>query len=185
MKFFVALFAVAITSVCIADSWSPPTVLTIASTDGDTLVRVTPRRDDALPQALVFDYDAQAEVYVLRSKFALRNRMSPYRLAVSPQGKRIIAVEEYGSLGYGRDSVVVYDGSGHLLWRWSLSDIFTKDEIARIPTSTSSRWWIEGVTVVRQSAGYVAVIFPPRDRPEKPIYDRIWIDLETGKLTRG
>ena len=184
MKFFVALFAVAVASVGFADSWSLPTVLTVSSTNGDVLVRVEPSRDDASPQALVFDYDTHAEAYILRSKFTLRNRMSPYRLAVSPQAARIVAVEEYGSLGYGSDSIVIYDGSGHLLWRWSLSDIFTKDEIARIPSSTSSRWWVEGITIFRQSVGYIAVIYPPRDRPEKPIYYRVWIDLETGKLTK-
>jgi hypothetical protein len=187
MKLIVALFSLAILSSGSADTLSPPTVLTVASATGDVLVRVAPSTDEKPPQALVFVYDSKSESYSLRSRFALRNQIRPYLMAVSHEASRIIAIEEYGALGYGPDSVAVYDGAGQLLWRWALSDIFTKDEIARIPSSSSSRWWVETVVIIRQTTGYAAILVPPSESrfEKKPVYHRAWIDLTTGKLTKG
>ena len=185
MKFPLILFVFIFVSHGFADTWAPPPVLTVSSQRGDVLVRVVPTIGSDPLTAIVFDYDKKSESYVTRTKFPLRNQWLPYRLAVSSGATRVVAVEDYGAIGYGKDSIAIYDGSGRLLWRWALSDIFTKEEIARIPSTTSSRLWVESVDI--DGAGAVAVIRPPitTGSEEKRVYWQIVIDLATGKLTKG
>lgn len=188
MHMRIGLTFLVIASVCCADSWGPASVLTISSTNGDALVRVGLNELYTPPIALVYDYDAASEKYTLHSKFPLRNHIRPYLLAVAPAAKRIVAVEEWGGLGYGRDAIAVYDKDGKVLWRWSLKDLFSSEEMSQLPRSTSSIWWVESVTIAATAnGGYAAMISPVltyMGQSVKTVYTRLLVDLDTGKLTR-
>lgn len=184
---FASVF-MALTSDSWGDTWSSAGTRIASSTNGDALVRVSPNDDITPPIALVYDFDAATESYLLKSKFPLRNLIMPYLLAVTPKAKRVVVVEDWGGLGYGRDAIAVYEKDGKVLWHWSLKDLFTSEEILQFPRTTSSIWWVESVTIVKTAnGGYSAMISPVRShlgQPVNTVFNRLLVDLDTGKVTR-
>jgi len=70
----------------------------------------------------------------------LENTVSPVSALVSDSGRLVITFDEWGRVGY-RNAVVVYGRDGKLKRSYELGDILRWDQVLRVPTSVSSRWW--------------------------------------------
>ncbi len=130
-----------------ADSWALPKVRKTESKGGGYRFVATPAREAKAP--------AKSAVGLLERKKAdggyetvwegpLRNPMAPVSALVAADGSRVITFDNWHSVGYDHEVVVIYGEAGKLVRQFALEDLLTAEEIARVPTSVSSRWWSEG-----------------------------------------
>src|SRR5690348_12144403 len=70
----------------------------------------------------------------------LTNEISPASASVSDQGA-IATFDNWGSMGFGKNVVVIYARSGRKIRSLSLDDILPKTYIEALPRSVSSIWW--------------------------------------------
>jgi hypothetical protein len=179
------IVAVAILSVgARGDTWDFPNVEVVTSPDRSGLVRVVPGGSNATAVVMRFS-DSQRE-YRRIAEVQLSNLLAPVAVLVTNNARYIVTFDDWGYLGSGRNVVVVYDSNGKCLKSWSLSDIFTEDEIRTFTQTASSTWW-RGKVAVLEAAGFhpKIEIFPPERgwkfggsrNPASPIY------LELSTLT--
>ena len=159
----VAFLAVA-TPVVHADTWAPPSEEVYTSADGDTRVVVTPReiasrldyfRDDTegverpgqkpgsdRTQARArLERRATGDTWVTAWDVPLANDVAPVNAVVGDGGRFLVTFDHWHAMGFGDDVVVVYDGAGREVRRWSLDAIVGRDVAATMPRSISSLWW--------------------------------------------
>ena len=79
----------------------------------------------------------------------LINSISPVEALVSNNGKRIITIDNWHSVGYGIDVFVVYNEKGELIKRYKLDD-FTLFPINNYMFSISSIWWDCGIELLNK-----------------------------------
>jgi hypothetical protein len=70
----------------------------------------------------------------------LANEVGPVSASVSNQGM-IATFDNWHSMGYGKNVVVLYDRSGRKIRSMALDDILPKTYIEALPHSVSSIWW--------------------------------------------
>lgn len=71
----------------------------------------------------------------------LINDVAPGSAIVSNDGKFFATFDNWGSLGYGPDVIVIYTPKGGKEVQFSLNDILTPEEISRLPEKNNSLWW--------------------------------------------
>src|SRR5687767_7982871 len=138
----VALAALLVVAVpAIADRWPSPSMTTVSSTNGRYFVRL-------IPGAVFGDGgNARAVFYERRSLLTDRmiadvrlvNRVGPVDALVSNAGF-LITFDNWHEAGYG-PVVAIYDPKGSLISAYQAEQLYQPDQLARLPTSVSSRWW--------------------------------------------
>lgn len=145
-----------------ADSWQPPTPEVYSSSDKAWRLTVTPRAlvsslayyEDqvahrAHPGARAGNLQKQAQGYLQHREHGhwravwnapLLNDVGPVSAIVSSAG-RVVTFDNWGSMGYGKDVVVIYDDHGKPLRAMGLDDFLPKEYIEALPASVSSIWW--------------------------------------------
>lgn len=148
--------------VASADSWQPPTPEVYFSSDKAWRLTVTPRAlvsslayyEDqvahrAHPGARAGNLQKQAQGYLQHREHGhwravwnapLLNDVGPVSAIVSSAG-RVVTFDNWGSMGYGKDVVVIYDDHGKPLRAMGLDDFLPKEYIEALPASVSSIWW--------------------------------------------
>lgn len=71
----------------------------------------------------------------------LPNDVSPVSAIVSDRGKYVVTFDNWHSMGYGSNAVVIYGPGGKVVRELSLEDFLSKEEIERLPHTVSSIWW--------------------------------------------
>ena len=147
-----------------ADSWTLPKKQRYYSPNKKYLVEVTPKKLES--QLKYFEdkvnskEDAGAEKglknnramgafnvrgadgrYSKRYEFPLVNEVSPVVALVSSSGRYVVTFDNWHSVGYGDDVVVIYRSNGSLIKKYSLEDLLTEGDIETLPRSVSSIWW--------------------------------------------
>lgn len=124
-----------------ADSWAPPSLKVVASSDGRALVRVTPGsvRGGKQPDVQLYGYDAKSAHYALKARFQLRNRIAPVEVLLTGQGE-LVALDEWARMGHGT-VLAVYAADGRPRLQFTLDKLLGTDAAAKAPTSVSSTWW--------------------------------------------
>lgn len=79
--------------------------------------------------------------YAKKWEFRLLNEVSPVSALVSNNGKYVVTFDNWHSVGYGDDVVVIYGPSGALVKKFGLEDLLTEGDIETLPRSVSSIWW--------------------------------------------
>ncbi len=152
------------TASAVADSWALPTARTYHSANGEHAVTIAPKqlagqleyfedkvegREDAgglkgladnRPYASLFTVDAHAPS-VLRSRFPLVNEVAPVTALISNDGSWLVTLDNWHSIGYGPDVLVIYRTDGTMVRSLALEDLFTADDLDVLPRSVSSRYW--------------------------------------------
>jgi hypothetical protein len=145
-----------------ADTWFPPKVESYSSADGAWRLTVTPRDiesplayfDDKVKGrepagAVPGDRSTRARgsmEHVQNGKWRrvwagpLLNEVSPVSAIVSPSG-RTVTFDNWHSMGYGADAIVIYDDRGKLVRAMSLEDFLPGDYIRALPRTVSSIGW--------------------------------------------
>ena len=71
----------------------------------------------------------------------LSNAVAPVEALVSDTGRYVVTFDNWHSLGYGPNVVVIYGAEGQLLRSFSLEDLLSEAELRLVFRTVSSRWW--------------------------------------------
>lgn len=71
----------------------------------------------------------------------LVNEVAPVDVLIAGAGHRVITFDNWHSMGYGTQTIVVYDEQGNVIRMLGLEDVFPKWFVAAQPRSVSSIWW--------------------------------------------
>jgi len=147
-----------------ADSWAPPQTQVTPSANGQFRVTVVPRPLDG-PLAYFEDKvdgtepagqrkgEAQVSPIALVEKLdatgawrrvwqmPLVNDVAPPSVLIADDGSFLVTFDNWHSVGFGDDVVVVYDRQGTLVRQLSLEQILPAVYVPHIPRTVSSRWW--------------------------------------------
>ena len=84
-------------------------------------------------------------------KVKLSNEVAPVETFLSNDGRRLVTLDEWHSVGRGENVVAIYAApeagkgkEGRQLARYRLDQIMAPDETAKVKMSVSSTWWREG-----------------------------------------
>jgi hypothetical protein len=133
-----------------ADDWPAPAVQNVFSDNGRYFVRVVPGRStgDTVgfagsqqgPYARGEFYARQPNrSYQLVADVALQNPVSPVDALVTNNGY-LVTFDNWHNVGYGT-IVAIYAPNGRLVRGFTAEQLYSPDRLAKIPRSTSSRWW--------------------------------------------
>jgi len=114
----------------------------------------------------------------------LSNDVAPIGALVSDSGEYVITFDNWHSVGYGEDVVVIYGRGGKMVKRMALSDIVPPN--AHLPRSASSIWWGGKHYIDEKNLNLVLKVLSkwslePDDKPE---YKDVRVDLRTGDLIK-
>jgi hypothetical protein len=179
---FVAMFFAS--PQVIADSWPAATVKAVVSTDGGTIVRVTP--GDSIGDTYGFAgapkgefassqwFRFRANRYEVYQTARLLNPVAPIHVAVANDGT-VITLDNWHNVGFGY-VVAIYSPDGSVRTRYRLEDLYAPSEIEKIKRSVSSRWWhcAKGDPVIERN-GTLQV--------DAALGGRFTFQLETGAYT--
>jgi hypothetical protein len=106
-------------------------------------------RDNAGAMKGVKENRAKGAFYIRRAdggyskkwEFPLVNEVSPVNAIISDSGNYVVTFDNWHSVGYGDDVVVIYRSNGALIRKLGLKDLLTEGDIEMLPHSTSSIWW--------------------------------------------
>jgi len=140
MRLAFILIAIFFSTYCNAESWLEPSGLSAISRNGEYVLRVLPgdAESGAKSRALVYRLDGDA--YKIASEFSLPNRIQPVDVVISSRGK-IVALDDWGAVGWGEHVIAAYETDGTLLAAKSIEDLYTNEEISRMKSTAGSRWW--------------------------------------------
>lgn len=191
-----------------ADSWAPATVETTMSANGRYRVIVTPR---PLGGALPYFRDKVAGVepagqragsaqtvptarverrwkrgaWALVWEGPLVNDVAPVSVLLSDDGARLVTFDNWHSVGFGEDVVVIYDARGGLVRKLSLEDILPPYYIPHLPRSVSSRSWGGSHRLVDDDRQLELVVARPGVRRDREYSVPVRIQLSDGTLLPG
>ncbi|WP_447727321.1 hypothetical protein [Sphingomonas koreensis] len=165
---WLAAFVLALSFVSVpqarADSWVPPARATYLSPDAQTRLTVVPRGLES-PLAYFKDKVAQKEpagqaqgetrstaqaVLERRDEKGgwtriwdapLVNEVAPVRALVANGGQYVVTFDNWHSVGFGPDVVVLYGADGRHVRSFALTDLLPGSYIRGLPRSVSSLWW--------------------------------------------
>lgn len=147
-----------------ADSWSLPDISTHTSADGRYRFTVTPRAlsgqyeyfsdkvEGKLKSGALAGGNESARGQLQRrsgSKWKdewekeLLNDVAPVDVLVSKSG-HVVTFDNWHTMGYGDDVIVVYDASGALVCSLGLHDLLPAEVVDNLPRSVSSIRWRKG-----------------------------------------
>jgi hypothetical protein len=159
--FFVVGLALMVPAA-LADQWLPATPETYTSSSGRYRLTIFPRElAGALPyfEDKVAEKDrsgqrpdGQAKCEAVMEKLEgneyrrlwrkpLVNDVSPVSALVSEKDGRFVTFDNWHSMGWGDDAIVIYDSTGRLKKRFALTSLMSTKEFDRLPRSASSIWW--------------------------------------------
>lgn len=156
------LFSFLLAASAFADSWLPPSVQSYPSANGDWKLTVYPRgltnqldyfkdKVDGKPNAGGIPGDTQASPighmerkqggrWQTAWKAPLVNDVSPVEAVVSNDGVSV-TFDNWHSVGWGDDAVVIYAADGSQVRKFGLSAFLPKHYINAVPRSVSSIHW--------------------------------------------
>jgi TonB family protein len=119
-----------------------------------------------------------------RWKIKLINEVSPVDVLVSNEGDYVVTFDNWHSVGYGNDVIVIYDAAdGKLVKNLGLSDFLTDDDIKNLPATSSSIWWRGKHFIENAGKRLVLQVSKGRQDSEKNIeYFQVRVDLKTGSV---
>ena len=97
------------------------------------------RRSQTTCEAVLEKWVENAYQQVWRK--SLVNKFSPESALVSAADGSFVTFDEWGESGNGSNVIVIYDGSGELVRRLSLSDILSEEEMKNLPRTWSTMYW--------------------------------------------
>jgi hypothetical protein len=132
-----------------ADSWRPASVQARASANGQFVVRVIPgaSKGDVVgfagepkgPYATAEWHKFNGTSYEKVGTATLLNPVAPVDIEVTNDGS-LVTFDNWHNLGYGA-VLVIYTPSGTITKKYTLPDLYSKSDLARIQTSISSIHW--------------------------------------------
>lgn len=115
----------------------------------------------------------------------LSNDVAPVAALVSDSGKYVVTFDNWHSVGYGNDVVVIYGQGGKTIRKMALSDIVPPH--THLPRSVSSIWWGGKHYIDEKNFHLVLKVvskwsYSPDDERE---YKNVRVDLTNGQLVKA
>lgn len=189
---------VMIAPTALGDSWAPATTKVYLSSDQTWRFTVTPRavsgplayfedkvagRKDA--GALPGNLQKRAQGFMGHLEHGhwravwnepLLNEVSPVMAIVSSSGLAV-TFDNWFSVGYGKDAVVIYDGRGKPVRAMALEDFLPKAYIEALPHSVSSIRWGDGHRFSADGKRLILRVVVPNENPAKA-----WTDPKAARV---
>jgi TonB family protein len=202
----VFVFAVGVVFNVRADSWALPEKRKYYSPDKKYYFEVTPKKlesqleyfrdkvegkENAGAAGGVKDNRAKGAFYARRAgggysrkwEAALVNEVSPVRALVSGSGRYVVTFDNWHSVGYGDDVVVIYNAQGGLIKKFGLEDLLTEGDIETFQRSVSSIHWGRE-HYIDESQGLLVLKIVSNGKSsweESATYHELKIELATGR----
>ena len=114
----------------------------------------------------------------------LLNDVAPVDALVSNTGEFVVTFDNWHSMGYGDNIVVIYGRNGSVIRKFSLEDIFRKNDINNLPRSVSSVYWGRNHYIDDNKHLLVLKLVCNwnGDFKEEPEYRELRVDLKTGAI---
>jgi hypothetical protein len=93
----------------------------------------------------------------------LLNEVAPVDVLVANDGRGIVTFDNWHSMGYGPNTIVVYDGQGNVVRAFGLEDVFPKWFVGAQAHSVSSIWWRGQPRISDDGSAAVVPIKLPND----------------------
>jgi hypothetical protein len=161
MRFFASLFGLLLVALlsrpAFADSWLLPKLETTYSPNKAFRFTTTPR--DVKSQLTYFETKAAGKdlpvapaangrleklvgnEWQLVWTSRLDNEVAPVEVMISDDGSNVITFDNWASVGFGDNVVVIYGREGKLVRKFSLEDLMPPYVVQALPHSVSSIWW--------------------------------------------
>ncbi len=115
----------------------------------------------------------------------LRNEVAPVSALVSNDGAHVVTFDNWHSVGFGDNVVVIYSADGAVVRSFRLDDLLPADYIRALPRSVSSLWWHGEHRFSPDGRQLLLAIVVPNDEisafdPRETI--DMAVDLNTGAL---
>ena len=205
-----AAFAVVLAFVAVpqarGDSWMPPGKATYLSPDQRTRLTVLPRglenrladlegedtKKEGAGQAAeetpataraVLERRGQKGGWTRIWEAPLVNEVAPTRALVANGGQHVFTFDNWYSLGFGPDAVVIYGADGGHVRSFALTDLLPETYIRALPRSVSSLWWGGEHRLSPDGRQLIlAIAMPGEDSPHSGETVAIAIDLASARL---
>lgn len=112
---------------------------------------------------------------------ALVNAIAPVELLVSDNGF-VVTFDNWHSVGYGKDVIVIYEPTGRLVREIALTDLVSQDYIDSLPHSVSSLSWRKGASVDAYGNELVVEVLVPSDQRDATKSIPFRIGLRDGRI---
>ena len=132
-----ALLAAAV-STAYADDWPTPTTKYVKSGSGRYRVVVVPGAKGKPGSLELFDDRDPTKPKKLYRRAPV-NQVAPVKVLLSDSG-RLVTLDEWHNAGY-KHALVIYDKKGKVVVDCALEHLLQPEELAKVDTSISSRWW--------------------------------------------
>lgn len=208
MQWLAAVFGVmwlAAATPVLADSWMPPERNTYESADKATRLTVIPRElegslpyfedklDDKEPAGQRAGGEPRARGVLERRvggkwvtlwRAPLANEVAPVSALVTNGGDYVATFDNWHSVGFGENVIVIYRADGTIVRSMALKDILPEDYIRALPTSVSSTWWSGEHELSRDQRSLILKVAVPGEMAHEPRgYVDVLVDLATGAVT--
>lgn len=190
IAFLLLLLLVPVTAAR-ADSWVPPSKQTYKSRDGGARLIVTPR---ALTSPLAYFEDkvqgrepagapagsgAGTAMATLERRGPsgrwekvwtqpLANEVAPVHVVLANGGRAFATFDNWHSMGYGPDAVVVYGGDGKVVRRLGLAELFPEWFVEALPRSVSSIHWRGQPRIFEKDGNVIVPVVQPSNDEDVP-----------------
>jgi len=199
----------ALARFAVADEWLPPKTQTYYSANGRWRLTVVPRSIEsplkyfsdkvngrsnpgapprnAERSAHGFMEHLSGRTWELVWNAPLVNDNNPVSALMSNQGAAV-TFDNWGSMGFGDDVVVIYGAHGRKIRNLALSDFLPKEYIHALPRSVSSIWWSGEHRLSADGKQLtLRVVIPPNPgvalNSEARDYINIGVDMATAQVT--
>lgn len=196
-----ALFTILGAPAARADSWLPPSVRHYESANGSYRLMVTPRMlEDQLsyfedkvageePAGQAKGETATTARAVLERRdnhgkwtriwaAPLVNEVAPVRALVANDGQHVVTFDNWHSVGFGPDVVVVYGPDGQRIRSLGLKDLLPQAYIRALPRSVSSLHWSGEHRLSPDGTRLILAIVIPDDSEEYFASDRAYVEIK-------
>ena len=204
----VGAVAVVAASPAFADSWIPATRTSYLSPDKAVRLTVVPRdlenqlayfadkvdgkepagqRRGGEPRALGILERRSGQTWTKVWEVPLVNEVAPVHALVANGGGHIVTFDNWHSVGFGDNVVVIYRSDGSMVRAMKLTDILPEDYVRALPTSVSSMWWGGKHELSRDGRQVVLKVVVPSSRGSIGAprgYVDVRIDLATGAVEK-
>ncbi|MBI2088735.1 MAG: hypothetical protein HYT78_08310 [Deltaproteobacteria bacterium] len=115
---------------------------------------------------------------------ALTNDVSPVSAILSSSGEYVVTFDNWHSMGYGKNAIVIYGPGGNLIRELALTDLMPQEEVARLPRSVSSIWWGRDHQIDKSGKFLIVKIFADKNSrfDRNPEFRMLYIELASGRI---
>jgi hypothetical protein len=206
---FVSFILLGTVHVAFGDSWLLPEETSYSTADKTFTFRVIPpsfEERNKYYEEHYKDKENRASIEELRERFPcigrlerqvenqketlwerpLLNDVAPTKALVTSNGHYVVTFDEWHSVGYGPNVVVIYGQGGRVVRRIALNDFLSNEHIAGLPHTVSSIWWGIGPSFDDKEEKLVLRVIEPGTKMSEhsPRTSEIHVVLANGEIDK-